>query len=151
MRAAARVLAVLTITWSAMGCQEQSPANLPTVKMRIGSRTYVLEVARTHEQQETGLMKRDSMPEDHGMIFVFPSERILSFWMKDTRIPLDIVFLNSSGRVVSIHQMKPYDESSTSSDAPARYAIELNKGQATAAGVKPGDVLDVPAAARAGQ
>lgn len=131
------------------GCQEQSPDGLPMVDMKIGSRTFVLEVARTDAQQEKGLMKRDSMPADHGMIFPFKEERVLGFWMKDTRFPLDIIFTDSKGRVVTIHPMEAYDENNTSSDFPARYAIELNKGAAKAAGVKVGDVLDIPPPARA--
>ena len=132
----------------AAGC-EQSPAGLSVVKMTIAKKTYNLEVARTETEQEKGLMKRDSMPQDHGMIFVFPDEQMRSFWMKNTRFPLDILFLSSAGKVVSIHQMRAYDESSTSSDLPAQYAIELNKGQADASGVRVGDVLDIPAGARA--
>ena len=130
----------------AAGC-EQSPAGLSVVKMKIGKQSYNLEVARTETQQEKGLMKRDSMPEDHGMIFVFPDEQMRSFWMKNTRFPLDILFLDSRGKVVSIHQMRAYDESNTSSDQPAQYAIELNKGQASASGVQVGEVLDLPAGA----
>ncbi|HEY2587600.1 MAG TPA: DUF192 domain-containing protein [Tepidisphaeraceae bacterium] len=152
-RCAARVLFNLVfLSFSLLflvGCDEQSPAGLPTVKMQIGHRTFVLEVARTQAEQEKGLMKRDSMPADHGMIFPFKEERVLSFWMKDTRFPLDIVFADSKGKVVSIHQMEAYDENSTSSDFPARYAIELNKGAAKDAGVKVGDVLDIPPPARA--
>ena len=131
------------------GCDEQSPAGLPTVKMQIGNRSFVLEVARSDAEQEKGLMKRDSMPADHGMIFPFKEERVLGFWMKDTRFPLDIIFADSKGKVVSIHQMEAYDESNTSSDFPARYAIELSKGAASDAGVKVGDRLNIPAPARA--
>lgn len=132
----------------AVGC-EQSPTGPPLVKMKIGSQVFNLEVARTEAQQEKGLMKRDSMEPDHGMIFVFPQELVRSFWMKNTRFPLDILFLDSAGRVVSIHQMRAYDETNTSSDLPARYAIELNKGAAAATGAKAGDILQIPSAARA--
>lgn len=132
------------------GC-EDSPAGAPTVEMKIGSRTYHLEVARSEAEQEKGLMKRDSMPQDHGMIFVFRDEAQRSFWMKDTRFPLDILFLSSKGKVVSIHQMRAYDMNNTYSDLPAQYAIELNKGQAKESGVKVGDVLNIPPDARARQ
>jgi hypothetical protein len=136
------------------GCEAQpraeSPDGLPTVKMQIGSRAFTIEIAKTHAEQEKGLMKRDGMPEDHGMIFLMADEEVQSFWMKDTRFPLDILFLNNGGKIVSIHQMQAYDEKNTSSDFPARYAIELNKGIASKAGVKVGDVIEIPAAARAG-
>jgi uncharacterized membrane protein (UPF0127 family) len=147
-------LASLVLFISIGGCEQQpgttQPASTqPTVAMKIGSRTFNLEIAKTHEEQERGLMKRDSMPQDHGMIFVFATEEPLTFWMKDTRFALDILFLDSHGKVVSSFQMKPYDLSNTSSEFPAQYAIELNAGAVKDAGAKVGDVLDVPPAAQA--
>lgn len=119
-------------------------SGLPTVTMPIGSRTFTLEIADTDRTQEIGLMHRDSMPSDHGMIFVFPSERPLNFWMKHTRIPLDILYVDAGGTVVSIHQMQPFDLKGSVSRGPAKYAIELNQGAAQAAGVKAGDRLTLP-------
>lgn len=139
------LLALISVVLAlSAGCQEKSSSGLPTVRMKVGNETFVLEVARTGPQQEKGLMERDTLPPDHGMIFVFPVEQVLSFYMKNTRFPLDIVFLDSQGKVVSVHQMKAYDLSTTSSDAPAQYAIELNKGAASAAGVKVGDTVPIP-------
>jgi uncharacterized membrane protein (UPF0127 family) len=142
---------IILLTAFLGGCGEDSPAGMQVVKMKIGSQTFNLEVARTEAQQEKGLMKRDAMEGDHGMIFVFPEQVVRSFWMKNTRFPLDILFLDSGGKVVSIHQMRAYDETNTSSDLPAQYAIELSKGAAGASGVKVGDVLQIPKAARAEQ
>jgi uncharacterized membrane protein (UPF0127 family) len=148
-------VAVAGLVWAALlacGCatQSQGQRGLPTVSMRIGSRTFELEIARTQDQLETGLMNRDAMPADHGMIFVFDSDQLLHFWMKDTRFPLDVVFVNSGGEVVSVRQMAAYDtKTDTTSEGLAEYAIELNLGAAAAAGVLPGDHLDIPAAARA--
>ena len=128
-----------------VGCDEQGPnRDLPIVQMRVGSQTFALEVADTDEAREIGLMHRDSMPKDHGMIFMFDESQIRGFWMKNTKIPLDIIFVSSDGRIVSIHQMEPYDINTTSSDYPARYAIELNQGAAQDAGAKVGDVLQIP-------
>ena len=147
-------LVSLALVLALAGCEEQQqgttqPSALPTVPMKIGSRNFELEVARTSQEQERGLMKRDSMPQNHGMIFVFPDERVLEFWMKDTRFALDILFVDGNGKVVSMFQMKPYDLTTTSSEKPAQYAIELNAGVAKSTGVKVGDVLDIPADARA--
>ena len=144
----------LVLMLTLVGCEEQQqgttqPSALPTVPMKIGSRNFELEVARTSQEQERGLMKRDSMPQNHGMIFVFPDERVLEFWMKDTRFALDILFVDGKGKVVSMFQMKPYDLATTSSEKPAQYAIELNVGVARDTGVKVGDVLDIPTDARA--
>ena len=89
--------------------------------MQIGNRTFHIEIATTIEARMTGLMKRDSMPDDHGMIFVFDTDVEHGFYMKNTRFPLDIVFVDSTGVVVSeVKHMKPYDESSTYSDKPYR-------------------------------
>src|SRR5689334_1764943 len=70
--------------------QSPRPQSLRTVKMTLGSGTFVIEVADTDAEQEIGLMYRDSMPADHGMIFWFRDEEVRSFWMKNTHIPLDI-------------------------------------------------------------
>ena len=132
------------------GCNQQTatPSTLPTVPFVIGSKTYTLEIASTTRVRNKGLMYRDSMPEDHGMIFIFAGETSQSFWMHNTRIPLDILYLDATGRIVSIHRMEAYDEHSTTSKAPAKYAIELNAGQARAAGTKEGDVLNLPPAVK---
>jgi hypothetical protein len=125
------------------GCEHRQ-SDLPVVSMKIGSKSFDIEIASTPVAQETGLMKRDSMPADHGMIFVFPDEQLREFWMKNTRFPLDIVFLDTSGKVVSIKQMRAYDQHTTSSDAPARFAIELNDGAAVNAGISAGDRVTIP-------
>ncbi|MDB5290238.1 MAG: exported protein [Phycisphaerales bacterium] len=138
-----RPVILMILALALTGC-EQSPAGLPVAKMQIGKQTFHLEVAATDSSQTTGLMKRDSMPDNHGMIFVFNDEQVREFWMKNTRIPLDIVFLNAAGRVVSIRQMEPYDLNRTSSLHPAMYAIELNKGAAAGSGIKVGDRLTLP-------
>jgi uncharacterized protein len=122
--------------------------DLPTVAMNIAEKPFILEVANTEIQRQTGLMHRDSMPQDHGMIFVFANDIPLSFWMKNTRLPLDILFVNSQGSIVSLHTMKPYDETLTPSEKPAKWAIELNEGIIAKLGLKKGDKLDIPAAAR---
>jgi len=132
-----------------VGCGSNgADSGLPVVKMELGKRSYELEVANTRETRERGLMHRESMPADHGMIFVFVDEQPRGFWMRSTRIPLDIIFMNGAGKVVSVHQMKPYDEHTTESKGPAKYAIELNQGEAEKAGVKEGDQLKLPDAAR---
>jgi uncharacterized membrane protein (UPF0127 family) len=115
-----------------------------TVPMRIGSETFHLEVADTDDERRRGLMYRESMPADHGMIFVFPEEEEQSFWMKNTLIPLDIIYLDEWGKVVSIKPMKPRDLTGVDSDGPAMYAVEVNRGAAARAGVKAGDRLTIP-------
>jgi uncharacterized membrane protein (UPF0127 family)/Skp family chaperone for outer membrane proteins len=118
---------------------------LATTPIQIGSRRFTLEIAGDDSSREKGLMERDSNPPDHGMIFVFATAGEQSFWMHHTRFPLDIIFADEHGKIVSMHAMKPYDETPITSDGIAKYAIELPGGQATASGVKPGDSLNIPA------
>lgn len=125
-----------------------APSGLRTVRMEIGGQPFTLEIAATDEDRQRGLMERKSMPADAGMIFVFDREQFLSFWMKNTLIPLDILYLNNAGQIVTIAQMKPLDESGVPTRAPARYAIELNAGTARRLGVRVGDVLRIPPEAR---
>jgi uncharacterized membrane protein (UPF0127 family) len=134
----------LTLALCTTGCTEKISEQLPTTSMQIGSVTYTLEIAANDAQRARGLMFRDQMPAEHGMIFIFDDEQVRSFWMKNTRIPLDIIYLSDQGKVVSIKSMKPFDEKSVSSEFPARFAIELNAGQAQRCGILPGDVIIVP-------
>jgi uncharacterized protein len=94
-------------------------------------KTISLEIAKTPSQKSAGLMNREELDEDAGMLFIYEEESILSFWMKDTLIPLDIIFLNNDYEIVSIKKMKPCTEDpcqSHPSEIPSKYAIEVNAG-----------------------
>lgn len=119
-------------------------ADLPTTRMQVGSKTFNLEIAGDEASQHLGMMERDSIAIDHGMIFVFPVAGEQSFWGRHTRFPLDVLFIDGKGTVVSIKRIKPYDESSVPSDGISKYAIEIPGGQAAASGVKIGDQLKIP-------
>ncbi|MGH7215085.1 MAG: DUF192 domain-containing protein [Tepidisphaeraceae bacterium] len=139
------LLALAATAVCGSGCEDSRAAGaLRTVPVAIGSKTFTLEIADTERSRTKGLMHRKSLSADHGMIFVFAREQSLAFWMKDTLIPLDILYLDASGKVVSIHQMKPLDRGTTRSAAPAKYAVELNEGAARSAGVKSGDTITLP-------
>ena len=91
-------------------------------------------------------MHRESMPDDRGMIFVYREEKPLSFWMKDTHIPLSIAFADRSGKIVKIKDMDPFSTAPVKSLYPAIYALEVNKGWFERNGVEVGAQLtDVPA------
>ena len=142
------IITAMTVAAIGSSCKQDVKGpmnrNLPTTTMRIGSEQFTLEVADEDKEREVGLMNRRSMPANHGMIFVFPREERLSFYMKHTLIPLDIVYLDADGDIVSIHQMQPLDLTSIPSRAPAKYAIELNLGTAARLGLTPGDRLEIP-------
>ena len=145
-----RLLAVLCAV-AVPGCdrgRQVAPDQYGIVRMELGGQPFTLELAATEKTRQHGLMHRQSMPANHGMLFVFADEQPLSFWMKNTLIPLDIVYLDKGGKVVSVSRMKPMDETGVPSGRPAKYAIELNEGTAARVGLKVGDVLNVPPAAR---
>jgi uncharacterized membrane protein (UPF0127 family) len=106
---------------------------------------FIVEVAETHEKQALGLMFRDRLEENHGMLFVFPGEAMRSFWMKNTRIPLDIFYFNEERRLVSVAEnaqpCRTVQCPSYPSAGPAKYVLELNSGKAAELGVRPGDEL----------
>jgi uncharacterized membrane protein (UPF0127 family) len=105
-----------------------------------------VEIADDAEEMARGLMGRTALAEDAGMLFVYPEERELSFWMKDTLIPLSIAFMDSGGRIVDIQDMKALDDDPPHyvSAEPARYALEVNKGFFDERGVEVGDRAALP-------
>lgn len=104
-----------------------------------------VEIAANNELRAQGLMFRDRLDAGKGMLFLFPAEEVLSFWMKNCRIPLDMIFIDSSRRIVGIVENAPpcrFDPCpSYGPGAPARYVLEVAGGQAGAHGLKKGDVL----------
>lgn len=95
-----------------------------------GNISYQLEIADTPYQKSKGLMWRKAIPKNHGMLFVFEKKQIISMWMKNTYIPLDMLFLDKNGKIIWIHEnAKPLDETIISTPLPASFVIELNAGQ----------------------
>ena len=105
-----------------------------------------VEVADDLAEQAKGLMDRTTLGENRGMLFVYPEERELSFWMKNTLIPLSIAFIDSERRIIDIQDMKPLDDEPPSyvSAEPAQYALEVNQGFFEERGVKVGDSVELP-------
>jgi len=105
-----------------------------------------VEVADTEPEHQLGLMGRTALPEDRGMLFVFDEEQELSFWMKDTLIPLSVAFMDSGGRIVDIQDMKPLDDDPPHyvSAEPAQYALEVNQGFFEEHEIKVGDSARLP-------
>lgn len=101
---------------------------LPTTTLLLGSVVVEAEVADDPSERELGLMYRESMPDDRGMLFVYPSARPRSFWMRNTPLPLSIAFIDAKGVVVSVSDMEPFSTSPVPSGKPAMYALEVNQG-----------------------
>ena len=96
--------------------------------LQVGGHRLRVEVAATPDARSRGLMYRDSLAEDSGMLFIFPSDREVSFWMKDTSIPLSIAYLRHDGTILEIHDMEPFSLEPVPSGRPVRYALEVNQG-----------------------
>lgn len=117
---------------------------METVDIVLGSRKFTLEIARTPEERQKGLMHREELQQDRGMLFVFEYDRKLSFWMKNTRIPLDIAYIAKDGTIKEIHRMKPLSEKPVPSSHSVRYALEVPAGTFEELGIAPGQRLDLP-------
>lgn len=112
-----------------------------TIETANGGRyDFVVEMAITPEQQGRGLMNRAEMAPDAGMLFPFDPPRVASFWMKNTLIPLDMLFIDETGRIVRIaERTTPMSTESVPSGGPVRAVLELNGGVTALLGIAPGD------------
>lgn len=121
-------------------------AQLPTdserlvIETRNGPVDFSVELALTADNRASGLMNRESMPADHGMLFKFDQTREILMWMKNTPLPLDMIFIDADGVVARIAEnTTPFSETIIPSVAPVRYVLELNGGTAARRGISAGD------------
>jgi uncharacterized membrane protein (UPF0127 family) len=117
----------------------------PSVELK-GQR-FSIEIADNDATREHGLMDRESMPQDHGMLFVFQDDAPRAFWMKNCKFAQDMLFFDADRRLVSVQHDVPACTADPcppySSGAPARYVLELNAGQARKLGLAPGDEMQI--------
>lgn len=145
---------IIAATLVSCGSDPDSESGLPTYPVFIKQKEFQLELALTPEHRATGLMGRTEIAANEGMLFVFPGQEPypteLNFWMKDCLVPIDLLFLDPTGKIIVIHKMKPQPPDtpdreliSYSSNAPAQYAIELQGGRAAELGLQTGDVIEL--------
>jgi len=116
-----------------------------TIHTSTGDHVFSVEIAATPPTREVGLMNRRFMPMDRGMLFEFEREEPVAFWMKNTYIPLDMIFIARSGKVTRIaERAEPLSETVIPSGGPAAAVLELNGGVAAAIGIRPGDQITHP-------
>jgi uncharacterized membrane protein (UPF0127 family) len=115
--------------------------SLKTVTLHVGAAAFRTEIADTPAQQEHGLMGRTDLTDDYAMIFVFPDEQILSFWMKNTPSPLSIAYISKAGEVKEILDMEPFSLATVESRHLVKYALEVKQGAFARRGVKIGDMI----------
>ena len=126
-----------------LACAKETP--LKTISIQINQWKITVEIADTQESQEKGLMWRDTMEEDHGMLFVYDRDARKSFWMKDTKIPLSIAYIAADGTIREIYDMEPLSRRTVDSRYSVRYALEVNQGAFERHGIKVGDKVEFTA------
>ena len=131
------------------GAETSSPDESATVTIDAsgGQRVEVdveVEIADDYAERQRGLMERTELAENAGMLFVFDREQQLSFWMRNTLIPLSIAYIDAEERIIDIQDMQPLDETSHPSAEPAMYALEVNQGFFDEHGVGVGDEVELP-------
>ena len=105
--------------------------------IEIGEKEYKVKIAKTEEEKQKGLQGVKELPDNEGMLFIYDKPQTVGFWMKDTEIPLDIIFINEDYEVISIYQGQPNDETIVEEDN-VQFVLELNQNS----GVKEGDELE---------
>jgi hypothetical protein len=128
------LIPVILIT-AASGC-----GNSPeTYSLTINDTELHVEAAVTQEEKQRGLMHRKKLADDRGMLFVYEEDRVMSFWMKNTIIPLSIAFITKDGEIIDIKDLTPRSERSVQSSRSVRYALEVNQGFFSRHGIREGD------------
>jgi len=113
-------------------------AQMPRMELSAGFHRIEAEVAADQADRMQGLMQRRSMAPQQGMLFVFPQAARHCMWMRNTLLPLSVAFLDEGGRILNIEDMQPQTEDNHCAAAPARFALEMNRGWFAARGLKPG-------------
>ncbi|MCX5480173.1 DUF192 domain-containing protein [Kaistia geumhonensis] len=110
-----------------------------------GKHSFSIEWATTPDERSRGLMYRKDMPKDHGMLFDFETDQTVGFWMRNTYLPLDMLFIDATGVIKRIeHNATPLSDRLIPSGAPVRYVFEINGGRADALGISEGDRVAIP-------
>jgi len=131
----------VSLALPAFACNNKA---LPFTEITVKDHALSVEIAATPTARTCGLSRRAGMPQNSGMLFVFPTKKHASFWMKNTAIPLSIAFLDDDGRIVSIQKMAPLNvEKRYRSGQPVRYALEVNQGWFVQNGIGVGDRVEL--------
>ena len=121
--------------------QQAPQPTLRTTKLTAGIHVITAEIASTPQSRMIGLMMRERLAPNHGMVFIFEDKSQHCFWMRNTLIPLSIAFIDDDGTVVSIADMSPKSEASTCPQRPVRYALEMDQGWFAKRGVTAGQKI----------
>ena len=140
-------IAVAATMWAAHGMGPASAAELQPLEIvtKSGVHVFSVEMARTEQERETGLMYRKELPDGRGMLFDFSPAQNITMWMKNTFIPLDMIFIRPDGRILRIAENTvPQSEKVIPSGGPAKAVLEVIAGTARKYGIEPGDRVAHP-------
>ncbi len=148
------VLIIVVLSGVITGCAPESSADASVEEVYLADRLFTLELALTPDQRAKGLMGRESMADNEGMLFVFPDKEPfpteVSFWMKDCLIPIDVIFISRDNAITVIHEMQPPEPGTPDQDlpvypsnGPVQFAIELRGGLAYELGLQIGDLIEL--------
>ena len=133
-----RLLLYLTLCFVCLSAQ----AAMPLVELNFGKHVLTAEVAPTDPDRMQGLMHRRMLPENRGMLFVFPNIAQHGMWMMNTYIPLSVAFIDDKGVIINIEDMQPHTLDAHNAKQPVRYALEMNLGWFRKRGIAPGAKLE---------
>jgi uncharacterized protein len=140
VRALTALAAVLFVMLPLAACSSDDRLVIHTA---TGDYPFAVEVVDTPQSRAKGLMFRQSLDENAGMLFDFKEQRETAFWMQNTFIPLDMVFIAADGEVKTVHvNARPHDTTSISSQVPVQYVLEIPGGRSVEIGLKPGDRIE---------
>lgn len=142
-----RIVVAAAIAWLAIAVSNVSAAEIQTLEIvtKSGVHVFTVEMAKTEKERATGLMYRKELPEGRGMLFDFSPEQPISMWMKNTFIPLDMIFIRSDGRILRIAEnTEPHSEKIISSGGLAKGVLEVIGGTARKYGIQAGDRVAHP-------
>lgn len=142
------IFLLVLIGWTSFVHDESASQNKETEIVIVNGEdeniTVFVELANTSEQRRKGLMNRDSLCEECGMLFVYEQNTTGGFWMKDTTIPLSIAFISENGTIIDIQQMEPETLDTHNPGVPYRYALEVNQGFYDEKSINEGDMIYIP-------
>jgi hypothetical protein len=152
---AAPVLAALAAWLCTFGCggsasPEGQPQRLPTAAIRVGDLPLTVEVANDYRERERGMMFRRRLGPDEAMLFVFPLDLRLGFWMKNCYVDLDLAYIRADGTIAQVEHLEAHNEAPVPSHEPVRFVLELPAGWLKAHGVGVGTKVTIPPAALEG-
>lgn len=136
-------LSILITVLLALLLPSCSKSRLEKSLVKINGTEIPVEIAKTPQERQQGLMERKKLDKESGMLFVFEQEQRLSFWMKNTSIPLSIAYISKNGEIKEILDMKPFSEASIRSKWSVKYALEVNQGFFVEHKIKEGDTVEI--------